>query len=415
MFGANRKVEDTFLVDIRDDARRELCENECLRPLLRPIARARSFGEMLANRLADLLGNQSVGHKALLSLLMAAFKAGEYQPKIRIEELSRADLEAIMDRDPACTSKLHAMLFFKGFHALQIHRVAHYLWRTGNVTMALLLQSDASRTFAVDIHPAAVIGQGLMIDHATGVVIGETAKIGSDCTLLHGVTLGGNGKESGDRHPKLGSGVLVGAGASVLGNIVVGDRCKIGTNSVVLKALPEGATAVGAPAKVIGRVQERKPSVELDHNLHNLKVANEVSESYFSLWDKSRLGTLDPEKRENCLCPDAFATRLKRDGCNASCGEMDALFFELDQDDDGVVTEEEFSTWKEKLPVIREKKHQVLTNPCNEAMLDLLISTRVKRASQQSSVTSSTGGSDSRWPSVEATLLRDAHSKYRDR
>eukprot|EP00958_Prasinococcus_capsulatus_P001507 scaffold137_cov398-Prasinococcus_capsulatus_cf.AAC.29 len=105
----------------------------------------------------------------------------------------------------------------------------------------------------------------------------------------------------------------------------------------------------------------------------------------------------------------------KRDGCNASCGEMDALFFELDQDDDGVVTEEEFSTWKEKLPVIREKKHQVLTNPCNEAMLDLLISTRVKRASQQSSVTSSTGGSDSRWPSVEATLLRDAHSKYRDR
>eukprot|EP00958_Prasinococcus_capsulatus_P001506 scaffold137_cov398-Prasinococcus_capsulatus_cf.AAC.28 len=109
-------------------------------------------------------------------------------------------------------------------------------------------------------------------------------------------------------------GSQVGAGASVLGNIVVGDRCKIGTNSVVLKALPEGATAVGAPAKVIGRVQERKPSVELDHNLHNLKVANEVSESYFSLWDKSRLGTLDPEKRENCLCPDAFATRLVR-GC----------------------------------------------------------------------------------------------------
>lgn len=154
-----------------------------------------------------------------------------------------------MDRDPACQRYIQPVLFFKGFQALQAYRLAHYFWSRGRQTLAIALQSQISQCFAVDIHPAARIGMGILIDHATGVVIGETAVIGDNVSILHHVTLGGTGSGRGDRHPKIGNGVLIGAGASILGNITVGENAKIGAGSVVLSPVPAHATAVGVPAR----------------------------------------------------------------------------------------------------------------------------------------------------------------------
>ncbi len=161
-----------------------------------------------------------------------------------------ADLQAIRRQDPATTSYLNPFLHFKGFLALQSYRIAHWLGNNDRRMLAQHLQSRISEVFGVDIHPAATIGQGVFIDHATGVVIGETAVVGNDVVILHGVTLGGTGKESGDRHPKVGNGVLIGAGAQLLGNIAIGDGAKVGAGSVVVKAVPAGETAVGVAARL---------------------------------------------------------------------------------------------------------------------------------------------------------------------
>jgi serine O-acetyltransferase len=171
----------------------------------------------------------------------------------------RADAMAVVERDPACQTLLEVLLFNKGFAALVCHRAARQRWHqtTQNgkrrAMMALYLQSEASAKFGVDIHPAATIGAGVVLDHGTGIVIGETARVGDGCTLLQGVTLGGTGKEAGDRHPKVGRNVFLGAGASVLGNIRIGDNAKVGAGSIVLRPVPDGATAVGSPARVILR------------------------------------------------------------------------------------------------------------------------------------------------------------------
>jgi len=164
----------------------------------------------------------------------------------------RADLIAVRERDPACMSYVKPLLFYKGFQALQVHRIAHALWKKGQRSVAHYLQSLSSEIFNVDIHPAARIGQGIMIDHASGVVIGETAIVGDNCSILHSVTLGGSGNESGDRHPKVGNGVLIGAGATILGNIEVGDCSRIAAGSVVIKSVPKMKTVAGVPAKVVG-------------------------------------------------------------------------------------------------------------------------------------------------------------------
>jgi serine O-acetyltransferase len=176
----------------------------------------------------------------------------------------RADLAAVFDRDPACNRYLEPLLYFKGFHALVTHRFAHALWHDGRRDFALFLQSQASRTFAVDIHPAARFGQGIMIDHATGVVVGETAVVGNNCSLLHAVTLGGSGKETGDRHPKIGENVLIGAGAKVLGNIAVGEGSRIAAGSVVLTNVPAHVTVAGVPAKVVGSAGCAEPALEME-------------------------------------------------------------------------------------------------------------------------------------------------------
>ncbi|XP_010905665.1 serine acetyltransferase 1, chloroplastic [Elaeis guineensis] len=182
----------------------------------------------------------------------------------------RADLRAARDRDTACAKMVHCFIYYKGFLALQAHRVAHRLWAEGRVAAALLLQSRTSEVFAVDIHPGARIGSGVWLDHATGVVIGETAVVGDDVSILHGVTLGGPGKERGDRHPKIGDGVLVGAGTQIMGNVEVGEGAKIGAGSVVLRAVPPRTTAVGNPVRLVGGKGKpvrlgRSASLTMDH------------------------------------------------------------------------------------------------------------------------------------------------------
>ncbi len=181
-----------------------------------------------------------------------------------IGEAVRADLSAVFERDPACHSHTEAFLFYKGFHALECYRVAHWLWRQDRHGMALFFQSRISELFDVDIHPAAVLGRGIMIDHGTGVVIGETAVVEDDVSMLHGVTLGGTGKEQGDRHPKICRGVLLSMGAKVLGNIEIGEYSRVGASSVVLKSVPAHCTAVGVPAKLVNCTGPTRPSQEMN-------------------------------------------------------------------------------------------------------------------------------------------------------
>jgi serine O-acetyltransferase len=176
----------------------------------------------------------------------------------------RADLGAVYDRDPACTRYLDPLLYFKGFHALVTHRFAHALWKRKRTDFALYLQSQSSRMFGVDIHPAATFGKGIMIDHATGFVVGETAIVGDNCSFLHAVTLGGSGKETGNRHPKIGDNVLIGAGAKVLGNIHVGSSSRIAAGSVVLSDVPKNVTVAGVPAKVVGSAGCAEPARAMD-------------------------------------------------------------------------------------------------------------------------------------------------------
>lgn len=184
-----------------------------------------------------------------------------------IGEAMRADLLAVKERDSACGSLTTPFLFFKGFHALQSYRIAHWLWKRGQQSLALYLQNRISVVFAVDIHPAAKIGKGIMFDHATGIVIGETAVVEDDVSIMQSVTLGGTGKECGDRHPKVRRGVLISAGAKILGNIEIGQCAKVGAGSVVLKPVPPRKTVAGVPAVVVGDSKCMQPSRDMDHRI----------------------------------------------------------------------------------------------------------------------------------------------------
>lgn len=184
-----------------------------------------------------------------------------------IGEGFRADMAAVVDRDPACTRLIEPLLYFKGFHALQTHRLAHWLWMRNRTDLALYLQSRSSEVFQTDIHPAARIGRGVFLDHATGLVVGSTAVIGDNVSLLQDVTLGGTGKEKGDRHPKIRSGVLIGAGAKILGNIEVGECARVAAGSVVLASVPCHSTVAGVPAKVVGEAGCAEPARAMDQLL----------------------------------------------------------------------------------------------------------------------------------------------------
>ena len=216
----------------------------------------------LSYQLARKLGDQEL---RAMSMREVAEEAYEGDPSII--DKAEADLRAVFERDPACKGYMQPFLFVNGFLSLQTHRLAHRLWSEGRETLALYLQSRMSELFQVDIHPAARIGAGVFLDHGTGVVIGETAVVGDDVSMLHGVTLGGTGAERGDRHPKIGKGVLLGAGAKVLGNIHIGDYAKIASGSVVLKPVPPGCTAAGVPARLVNCPTCDEPARTMDHTL----------------------------------------------------------------------------------------------------------------------------------------------------
>jgi serine O-acetyltransferase len=214
----------------------------------------------LSYHLARKLGGEDLSPLAVRETFELAIAA---DPQIGVA--LRADLSAVLDRDPACHSFAEAFLYYKGFQALEAWRIAHWLWLEGRTTMALFFQSRISQIFAVDIHPAAKMGRGILLDHATGVVIGETAVVEDDVSIMQDVTLGGTGKESGDRHPKVRRGVLISLGAKVLGNIEIGEYSRVGAGSVVLTPVPAGCTAVGVPAKLINCKGSERPSHEMDH------------------------------------------------------------------------------------------------------------------------------------------------------
>jgi serine O-acetyltransferase len=222
----------------------------------------KSLGDALSYQLARKLGDQELRAMSLRDICEEA-----YQADPSIVEKAEYDLRAVFERDPACKGYVQPFLFFKGFLALQTHRVAHWLWHEGRETLAFYLQSRSSELFQVDINPATRIGRGVFIDHGTGIVIGETAVIGDDVSMLQGVTLGGTGAERGDRHPKVGRGVLLGAGAKVLGNITIGDYAKVASGSVVLKPVPAGCTAAGVPARLVNCPAGDEPAKSMDHTL----------------------------------------------------------------------------------------------------------------------------------------------------
>jgi serine O-acetyltransferase len=218
-----------------------------------------TFERALAYRIALKLGSNEMSEQILREIADDAFAA---EPELA--NAARADIMAIYDRDPACHRFMQPLLFFKGFQAVQAYRLGHWLWTTGRRDLAYFVQMRVSEIFGVDIHPAARIGKGIMIDHAHSIVIGETAVVGDNVSMLHSVTLGGTGKEDGDRHPKIGNGVLIGAGAKVLGNITIGHCTRIAAGSVVLHDVPPCKTVAGVPARIVGEAGCDQPAVSMD-------------------------------------------------------------------------------------------------------------------------------------------------------
>ena len=256
---ANDPLWTTICAEVRELIRTE--------PMLEDFLRATVLNHSsLESALSAHLGNQidcaTIPARVLCHVISEAFSTRD-----DIRQAMRDDLQAVVERDSACESFHLPLLYFKGFHALQLHRVSNWLWLQDRRSLALLMQSRASMKFGVDIHPAATFGNGIMLDHATGLVVGETAVVGNQVSILQSVTLGGTGKEHGDRHPKIADGVLISAGAKILGNIRVGEGAKVGAGSVVLRDVPAHTTVAGVPAKVVGRPDSDLPALNMNHEI----------------------------------------------------------------------------------------------------------------------------------------------------
>lgn len=259
----DRSVADPIWVHIRSEAADILSSDADLARLVRSnILDQPSFDRAVIERLAARLDHPDVP-RAVIVEIFASLAASDPS----IGDGFRADLMAVADRDPACTRFVEPLLYFKGYHALQTHRFAHALARQGRRDFALYLQSRSSEIFQTDINPDARIGRGVFLDHATGLVVGQTAVIEDDVSILQGVTLGGTGKATGDRHPKIRRGVLIGAGAKILGNIEVGQCARVAAGSVVLKDVPRNVTVAGVPAKTVGESGCAEPARTMDQIL----------------------------------------------------------------------------------------------------------------------------------------------------
>ncbi|MGD9913631.1 MAG: serine O-acetyltransferase [Rhizobiaceae bacterium] len=264
---------DPIWRSVRDEAMDAVARDPLLAAFLySTILNQESLEEAVIHRIASRLDHQDVG----ADMIGHAFKEMQ-RADPEWSSTVRVDIQAYYDRDPACDRFLMPVLYFKGFHAIQTHRLAHWLWNQGRRDFALYLQSRSSAVFQTDINPAAKMGKGIFIDHATGLVVGQTAVIEDNVSILHGVTLGGTGKSSGDRHPKIRHGVLIGAGAKILGNIEVGHCAKIAAGSVVLSPVPHNKTVAGVPARVVGETGCDQPARQMDQLLPSQTMDHVVS------------------------------------------------------------------------------------------------------------------------------------------
>jgi serine O-acetyltransferase len=260
---------DALWSQLRLEAEEAFATAPMLAPLfLDSIINQPNFEAAMFHRIAARLKNDVISHPLILQ---AFHRAAAATPEIS-QGLS-ADIAAVFDRDPACERLIEPFLYFKGFHTLQAHRLTHWLWGNGERDFALYLQSRASEVFQTDIHPAARIGRGIFLDHATGLVVGETAVIDDGVSLLQDVTLGGTGKEAGNRHPKVRRGVMIGAGAKILGSIEIGEDARIAAGSVVLTTVPPGATVAGVPARIVRQATVDDPLRPLAEQLQELSYA----------------------------------------------------------------------------------------------------------------------------------------------
>jgi serine O-acetyltransferase len=258
---ADLKTVDPVWNQIRSEAEMLAAEEPFMASLAHSVVlHHHSLEHALSYRLAQKLSSPEMS-----PLLMREMADSAYADDPYMGEAGRADIMAVHERDPACHRMLQPLLYFKGFLAIQSYRLAHHLWAEGRKDLALFLQMRCSEVFGVDVHPNALIGKGIMIDHAHSIVIGETAVVGDDVSMLHSVTLGGTGKAGGDRHPKIGDGVLIGAGAKVLGNISVGECSRIAAGSVVLQDVPPCKTVAGIPARIVGDAGCDRPSHSMNH------------------------------------------------------------------------------------------------------------------------------------------------------
>ncbi|MBB6012591.1 serine O-acetyltransferase [Aquamicrobium lusatiense] len=265
---------DPIWRSIRDEAMAAVNRDPLLAAFLySTILNQESLEDAVIHRLAERLAHQDIG----ADLIRQTFDAMREDDR-EWSTVVRVDIQAYFDRDPACERFLEPVLYFKGFHAIQTHRLAHWLWKQGRKDFALYLQSRSSSVFQTDINPAARIGKGVFLDHATGLVVGQTAVIEDDVSILHNVTLGGTGKASGDRHPKIRRGVLIGAGAKILGNIEIGHCSKVAAGSVVLATVPHNRTVAGVPARIVGETScDDQPSREMDQLLPSQAMDHVVS------------------------------------------------------------------------------------------------------------------------------------------
>ncbi|MGY5777064.1 serine O-acetyltransferase [Rhizobium sp. LEGMi135b] len=266
------KVMDPIWDSMREEARAAAAQDPLLAAFLySTIINHRSLEECVIYRICERLD-----HPDMQAILLRQTFEEMLADWPEWGSILRVDIQAVYDRDPACLRFMEPVLYFKGFHALQTHRLAHWLYNRGRRDFALYLQSRSSSVFQTDINPAARIGKGIFLDHATGLVVGETAVIGDNVSILHGVTLGGTGKEGSDRHPKIAHGVLIGAGAKILGNIQIGHCSRIAAGSVVLKEVPAKTTVAGVPAKVVGEAGCSEPSRSMDQLLAEQLVVDQI-------------------------------------------------------------------------------------------------------------------------------------------
>jgi serine O-acetyltransferase len=263
---AGRKPSDPIFTRLRIEAEETArAEPDMARLVVSMILNQPSLEAAVISRLAARLADEELPRETIAE---AYFDLATREPSIG--EAFRADIMAVAERDPACMRLIEPVLYFKGFHAIETHRLAHALWVSGRRDFALYLQCRSSEVFQTDIHPAAHIGKGIFLDHATGLVVGSTAVIEDNVSMLQDVTLGGTGKERGDRHPKIRAGVLIGAGAKILGNIEVGRCSRVAAGSVVLHPVPANKTVAGVPARIVGDAGCAEPSRAMDQILASL-------------------------------------------------------------------------------------------------------------------------------------------------